>query len=133
MRPEDLEIADSWMSKADGDARAIEILMRDPDPPWDIVAFHAQQLAEKSLKALLAAIAVPFPRTHDLSVLLLKSAGAIAMEGNSPAVVELSQMAVAPRYPEFPEPVDGPAALRAIETARDIANRVRMRLQIDRG
>lgn len=124
MRREDIEIADSWRLKADGDARAIAILLRDADPPWEIVAFHAQQLAEKSLKALLAAQGASFPRTHDLAVLLLKSGGAIDVAGTNPAVAELSEMAVAPRYPEFPEPIDEATALRAVETARDIAARV---------
>jgi len=47
-------VAFAWLAKASSDRRAIEILVSDDDPPWDIVAFHAQQLAEKSLKALLA-------------------------------------------------------------------------------
>ena len=35
-----------------------------------IVGFHAQQTAEKSLKAVLAARGVYFPFTHDLRVLM---------------------------------------------------------------
>jgi HEPN domain-containing protein len=36
----------------------------------DAVCFHAQQCAEKYLKALLVEANVPFPRTHDLLALL---------------------------------------------------------------
>jgi len=36
----------------------------------DTVAFHAQQAAEKSLKALLILRAIEYPLTHDLEVLL---------------------------------------------------------------
>lgn len=37
--------------------------------PHDVVCFHAQQAAEKSLKALLALRDAEIPRTHDLSEL----------------------------------------------------------------
>ena len=34
--------------------------------PYDAVCFHAQQAAEKALKALLALADAPIPRTHNL-------------------------------------------------------------------
>jgi HEPN domain-containing protein len=47
---------------------AIEIGDR-PAVPWDTVCFHAQQAAEKLLKALLVAHEDVVSRTHDLSAL----------------------------------------------------------------
>ena len=38
------------------------------------ICFHAQQAAEKNLKAYLAAAGLPTPRTHDLLVLLRAAA-----------------------------------------------------------
>ena len=40
------------------------------DCPTDTVCFHAQQCAEKYLKALLVWKGIPFPKTHDLSSLI---------------------------------------------------------------
>lgn len=39
------------------------------DAPTDTIAFHLQQSAEKTLKALLALRTVVYPRTHDLDEL----------------------------------------------------------------
>jgi HEPN domain-containing protein len=43
----------------------------------EIIGFHAQQASEKLLKALLSEFDVPFPRTHNLRLLmdLLSDAG----------------------------------------------------------
>ena len=38
----------------------------DAGGPYDAVCFHAQQAAEKALKAWLAVADVPIPRTHNL-------------------------------------------------------------------
>ena len=41
-----------WLAKARSDLRAVEILTAAIDAPLDVIAFHAQQIAEKALKAL---------------------------------------------------------------------------------
>jgi HEPN domain-containing protein len=41
-----------------------------PDPVWDGICFHAQQCAEKYLKALLEGQIIVFRKTHDLVELL---------------------------------------------------------------
>ncbi|TAK33547.1 MAG: HEPN domain-containing protein [Chloroflexota bacterium] len=50
---------------------------RTPDVLLETLCFHAQQAAEKSLKAVLVGEGVPFPFTHDLAILvtLVKQAG----------------------------------------------------------
>jgi HEPN domain-containing protein len=131
MPPEPDEVVVGWLGKATSDRRAIEILLRDGDPPWDIVAFHAQQVAEKSLKALLAHRGIPFPRTHDLSVLVGRLGPESGFEPDDPAIVELTCLAVAPRYPEEPEAVERETAQRAVDTARIISGTVRRMIGVE--
>lgn len=60
-----------WVEKAEADyATAGRELRVRRLANYDAVCFHAQQCAEKYLKARLQNEAVAFPRTHDLVVLL---------------------------------------------------------------
>jgi HEPN domain-containing protein len=59
-----------WMQKAANDLLNVENNLASDSVPWDTVCFHAQQAAEKLLKALLVARGEVVPRTHDLSALL---------------------------------------------------------------
>ena len=60
-----------WMSKAEGDwASAQRELRARRAPNYDSACFHAQQCAEKYLKARLQQEGIAFTRTHDLVVLL---------------------------------------------------------------
>jgi len=59
-----------WIRKADHDLRNAEhTLTLQEDCPFDTVCFHAQQCAEKYLKALLVWTSTDFPKTHDLVIL----------------------------------------------------------------
>ena len=64
-------ITGEWIAKAEGDSATAQ---REPgatdNPNYDAVCFHAQQCAEKYLKAFLQEANVSFPRTHDLVDLL---------------------------------------------------------------
>jgi HEPN domain-containing protein len=57
-----------WLAKANSDLAASRRLL-DAGGPYDAVCFHAQQAAEKALKAWLAIADAPIPRTHDLEEL----------------------------------------------------------------
>jgi HEPN domain-containing protein len=60
-----------WVEKAEGDfATAGRELRAAPAPNFDAACFHAQQCAEKYLKACLVEAGSDFPKTHDLSALL---------------------------------------------------------------
>ena len=64
-------IVAEWIEKAEGDYRTAEREMRVRKAPnYDAVCFHAQQCAEKYLKAFLAHHQLPFRLIHDLEVLL---------------------------------------------------------------
>lgn len=58
------------LRKARQDELILERLLGDADVDDETLGFHAQQAAEKLLKALLCSLGIDFPRTHDLSVLL---------------------------------------------------------------
>jgi HEPN domain-containing protein len=58
-----------WVRKADLDFRTVVRLV-DEGVFRDIVVFHAQQAAEKYLKALLTKRQLEFPKTHEIRRLL---------------------------------------------------------------
>ena len=66
------ELPSKLLALARRDLRAAEILRDQPDVGDGIVGFHAQQAAEKALKAWLTILGIDFPRTHDLSLLIHK-------------------------------------------------------------
>jgi len=61
----------AWISKAENDFKNIKLVLPARDAPFDTVCFHAQQAAEKYIKAMLTFYGVPFSKTHDLPELLL--------------------------------------------------------------
>ena len=68
---------DVLLRKAKQDELVLERLLDDCDVDDDTLGFHAQQAAEKLLKAALVFCKVDYPRTHNLGVLieLLSNAG----------------------------------------------------------
>ena len=61
---------DRWVTKSTRDLQAAKTMIQVDDIPTDIVCFHCQQCAEKSLKAYLVLMDHDFPKTHDLPKLL---------------------------------------------------------------
>jgi HEPN domain-containing protein len=85
----------------------------------------AQQAAEKSLKAALAARGLPFPWKHDLGELLcLVEPYLPAVRTLKRSVIALSPFAVAARYDEEISPSEDETRL-AIELAREVNGIVR--------
>lgn len=98
-RPDDAEVA-AWLAKARADLRMCELASGANTPMWDQACFHAQQCAEKSLKALLVASDLEVPRSHDLVFLLGRlSARCPGIDALDDAAALLTQHGVAPRYP----------------------------------
>ena len=92
-----------WVRKAEADRLAARRALRDARRRKDqaeIACFHAQQCAEKYLKAVLAFRGKPAPRTHDLLALakMLEDCG-IAAEPMKAGFRELNRYAVEIRYP----------------------------------
>jgi HEPN domain-containing protein len=118
-----------WVERAEHDLRAAEYtLTLEEDCPFDTVCFHAQQCAEKYLKALLISREISFPFIHDLTELraLLPqperaALADIALETLNPYIVE-------GRYPGDWDPIDRAEAEDAVATARRIRDAIRSRL-----
>jgi HEPN domain-containing protein len=58
--------AERWLSKASDDLAIARVVTSTPDVPRWPACFHAQQAAEKALKAHLVAAGIAFPFTHAL-------------------------------------------------------------------
>ena len=61
----------AWIARAKQDLLSIKNNLAAEEIPWNAVVFHAQQAAEKYLKALLIARGAPPERTHVLTSLLV--------------------------------------------------------------
>ncbi len=60
-----------WVARAEDDLNtAAHTLKLGRECPTGTVCFHAQQCAEKYLKAYLVSRAVPFPKTHEIEGLV---------------------------------------------------------------
>jgi HEPN domain-containing protein len=119
-----------WIAKAEGDLHtAVRELDADEWPNFDAACFHAQQCAEKYLKARLIEAGIPFPRIHDLEALLNL---ALPMEPHWELLREdlqqLTGMAVEVRYPGLN--ADGEDAAVAVNVARRVREAVRTSLRV---
>lgn len=64
-----LQEAREWLARAERDLQAARGALRDTPPLPEMTAYHAQQAAEKALKAFLTLRSTPFRQTHDLEEL----------------------------------------------------------------
>jgi HEPN domain-containing protein len=91
-----------FLRKADEDLVALRKWATDPDIARSILGFHAQQAAEKTLKAILAEREIRFPFTHYLADLLdLLKADGLAVPPELEALDNLSVFAVDFRYEDW--------------------------------
>mgnify|MGYP002780482588 CR=1 FL=1 len=120
----------AWLRKADTDLHAAAHLLTEPVPGDDYfaAAFHAQQAAEKLLKALLIRHQVPFPKTHDIERLLrLLAAVEPGLLQELTEAVNLTPYGVEFRYP-LEEHVSHADAHAAVGMARRVQEAVLRRL-----
>jgi HEPN domain-containing protein len=94
-------ITREWISKAEGDWAAANLLHRARrNANYDATCFHAQQCAEKDLKARLEEAGIAAGKTHDLAQLLLLI---LPVEPSwsvlRPDLIVLTDFAVDYRYP----------------------------------
>lgn len=114
-----------WILKAESDLlSAVHLLKLGSECPTDSVAFHAQQCAEKYLKALLVLHEVHVPKTHDLArlVQLFPSTLQLAFEPEEQEV--LTSYAAGARYPGWPE-IPLAQARRSVAIARRLRREIR--------
>lgn len=130
MQADRRELARSWLNGALQDLA----IATDGAKRWPNAAcFHAQQSAEKALKAMLVALAGDVARTHALTALAaeLSEAGSALDAGTLDACKVLDKFYAPTRYPDALGGVDPTLvftereALGAVEHARAVLDFVR--------
>lgn len=91
------------LAKAAQDEYVLDKLLDDPDAPLEVFGFHAQQTAEKLLKAILSHAGIPYPRTHQLVELLdLAADHGLELPAEAEELRYLTPFAVEFRYDVLP-------------------------------
>jgi HEPN domain-containing protein len=98
MRHEDPGSPESWLIHAKSDLLLSKIGDRD-EILLNQLCFHAQQTAEKSLKAVLIKLNVEFEFTHNIKSLILSIPESIQKPSFFNEITILTDYAVATRYP----------------------------------
>jgi len=119
MKPEIVE----WVAKADADldtAKREAAVVESPN--YDAVCFHAQQSAEKYIKAVLVENGLRVPRIHDLETLInLLSSQYPELQKVIHLARILSAMAVEVRYPGMTaDEDDAEESVRAAVAIREV-------------
>jgi HEPN domain-containing protein len=121
-----------WVEKAEGDFISAKREYRARKRPnYDAACFHAQQSAEKYLKAYLQAINIPIPKTHDLVRLLSEIPSTPALESLRSGMATLTAYAVEYRYPG--ESATTEVARDAIKLSGVIRDELRQLLSLPKG
>jgi len=121
-----------WVAKAEADWETGFLVFRSRKrPSYDDACFHAQQCAEKYMKALLQEADVAFSKTHDLRALLnMLPVKNEAWEALRPLLVDLSDSAAVFRYPgRTSDKADAKQALATASRVRLLA-RVQLHLAV---
>lgn len=90
------------MSHAASDLRLAHLAAGDESIRREQVCFHAQQAAEKAIKALLLSRSIEFPLTHDIEELLeIAESSGISLPADVREAGLLNPYAVESRYPGY--------------------------------
>ncbi len=125
-----ISIAREWFEYASRDISAAEFLMRMTPVPIEIICYHCQQSAEKSLKAFLAYNSEVIPRVHDLTFLLEKCAAIDkSLKDLHDEALDLSDYSVVVRYP-FAIDLNIEDARKAIKDAQKIKSTIGEKIHV---
>jgi len=112
---------EDWLQYARSD---LELARLSPPPGvlLEGLCFHAQQAAEKALKAVLIANNTNFPKTHSIRMLI----DLLPPTVSKPEIVEdaagLTDYAVISRYPGDTEPIDDEEYREAIRLSEAVVS-----------
>ncbi len=134
MRPPEetkVELVRQWLANAEDDLGVAQHLADQNTPYFAAIGFHAQQAAEKFLKAILVWHQIEFPKTHDVAELLdlvadVDASLAIALQN----VITLNPYAVEARYPGDCPEITASEAQKALSLANKVRKHVHERLRI---
>jgi HEPN domain-containing protein len=120
MRPPTRE----WIEKAEADYGSAQREYRARKcPNYDAACFHAQQCAEKYMKAWLQEKARAVDKTHDLVRLMSHLPQTLSLQALRADLAVLSAAAVEYRYPG--ESASRSVAKKAIETCGELRKEIR--------
>ena len=103
-----------WLRYAEEDLITAETLLAQAHIPPRQTCWHAQQAAEKALKAVLIFLQIDFPRTHDLNVLRNLVPNSWYFKTAHPNLAKLTDWVTDARYPaKVPEPTKADAITAA--------------------
>ena len=109
-----------WLRYAEEDLITAETLLAQPHIPPRQACWHAQQAAEKALKAVLIFLQIDFPRTHDLNVLRSLVPNSWHFKTAHPNLARLTDWVADARYPgDVPEPTKA-EAITTVKHARAV-------------
>lgn len=112
-----------WIQFADEDLRLAEHALKlSSGCPYRLIAYHAQQCAEKYIKAFLVFHEIEFPYTHNLRKLLQLCGEDIRQTLED--ADSLTPFAVTTRYPGIDEEVSKLEALSAIKIAKTVKRQI---------
>jgi HEPN domain-containing protein len=106
----------AWLRHASSDLALARVA-----PPVDVMleslCYHAQQAAEKALKAVLLLHAIPAPRTHSIRTLLDSLPSEVVVPQDVERAAALTAYAIAARYPGDLEPIEEDEYREAVRLA----------------
>lgn len=108
-----------WLRYARSDLELAGIIRPD-EVLFEGLCFHAQQAAEKALKAVLIAKGIPPPKTHNIRILLDLLSQVIVVPREIEDSAGLTDYAVTSRYPGDFEPVDEDEYKEALRLAKTV-------------
>ena len=112
---------EKWFRKAEIDLLVIKNNLISTEIPIDACCFHAQQAAEKYIKAYVVSRLINFPKTHDLQSLLNFCISVNQSFNNVfEPCIRLSDFAIAPRYPDAFDDLTIEDAINAQKDALEI-------------
>ena len=107
--------AQRWLRFATEDLDAAQRMLADRSSAPRHVCWHAQQAAERALKAALVLEGIDFPFTHDLNALRNLLPDSWTVRAEHAELAELTEWAVQAKYPgEWPEPSAADAVRDAV-------------------
>lgn len=115
------ELSTLWLERARGSLN-LAIRGKQDGVFLEDLCFHAQQAAEKAVKALLLDCDQDVPRTHSLTALLQEIPGSYSIPGDVREAVDLNDYAVQSRYPGDYCPVGEEEYNRAIVIAARVVD-----------
>lgn len=119
-----------WINYAEEDLRlAKHSLTLESGCPFRLTAYHAQQCAEKYLKAFLVFHQIDYPYTHSITRLLEICADLINTNELTEAET-LTPFAITTRYPVEDEEVTKEEAIEAIRIADLVKEKITRQLKL---